>query len=805
MNNDHDLQMLSDAQLGADIVPASAPALTIRRVFLTGATGFLGSQTLGELLRSTDWSIACLIRADDDIHAQLRMAEALCRAGLDERERQAANLRVTAVRGNVAEPAYGLDAAQFDALALSVDAVIHGAAEVSWIKPYRRLRGSHVSGTLNAIRLACRLRGKALYVVSTLAVCYAPDGPDAVDEATDMAPHVAHMSLGYAQAKCVGESLLRAAARRGLAVGILRSGLVCGHSGTGESNQQDLISRAIRGSTQSNIAADIDWQIDCVPVDTAAQVLCTMAGTGFAHGAAPGQARVLHLQHDAPRSWRELVLTLRLRGYPVALVPLDDWLAQVEGMGKHDASDLRVLRPFFLSRPERLGGRSQLELFLEPTRSRIRSTASQKWMAQHGIAIPRLDARLLNRYFADFLVTGFLPPCDTPDVAEPAVAHLRGLLEAALGSALDDFTATPMGGDISILSELASTRSGGRTGLWHCEGRGARPLNAVLKLKPAEREQGAVMLATAGLCNVGLEATFAAHLHRMPYRRSIEREHAIGLMTDARIARHMPDTLAILPAGPDGVSGMLFGFLDEAQFVHEGTQWSAAHLDAAVRGLGNIHAAWLGREQELLAADWIACESCGPGLLAMQPLWRALAEFAGPRFSAMLGRDALREQRAWIDGMPHWLPATFSMPNTLIHNDFNPRNMAFRNKPHGLELCAYDWELSTVGLPQYDLAELLCQVLPERGRAAIAEKAINGHRIALQAASGQRLDAAAWREGMALALRCFIVCRLPMYVIIDRFRPQAFLPKVVRNAWWLADWLEASKEPVADRTLAAVL
>ncbi|MES3025713.1 MAG: thioester reductase domain-containing protein [Pseudomonadota bacterium] len=787
----HDTQMLSDAQLSADIRPASAPVLEIRRVFATGATGFLGAQVLGELLRSTDWQIVCLVRADDDAHAQRRLGEAFCRARLNDTETRDALMRVSAVRGNVAEADYGLSAQQFEALADRVDAVIHGAAEVSWIKPYRRLRGSHVNGTLNAIRLACHVRGKALYVVSTLAVCYAPDGPGAVDEHTDMAPYVTQMSLGYAQAKCVGESLLRSAAARGLAVGILRSGLVCGHSVSGESNQQDLISRAIRGSTQSLVAADIDWQIDCVPVDTAAQVLCTMARSGFAHGAAAGMARVLHLQHDAPRSWRELVLSLRLRGYPLQLVPLDQWLAQVEQMGKHDPSDLRVLRPFFLARPEGLGGRSQLELFLEPTRSRIGSSASQRWLAQHGITIPRLDARLLNRYFADFVDTGFLPPSEARTAAEPSTADLHVMLVTALGVAINDFTATPMGGDTGIMSELAAARSGGRTGLWHCQGAldAGGALNAVLKLKPDDDEQDALTLATAALCSPGLERVFGEHLHRMPYRRSAARERAIGLMDDERIARHMPATLAALPAGADGISGMLYGFLHDAQMAHDGApgmHWSAAHLDAAVRGLGEIHSVWLGRERELLATGWIAEDSCGPGLLAMQPLWNALAEYAGPRLAELIGREVGGVQRAWIDDMPTWLPQTLAMPRSLIHHDFNPRNMAFRRDAQGLQLCAYDWELATVGLPQYDLAELLCHVLPEQGQGAIAEEAIEGHRAALEAASGQVLAPDEWRAGFALALRCFVICRLPMYVIIDRFRPQPSLPCVVRNAFWLA-------------------
>jgi len=791
MNPMDNAQMQSDAQLSPEIFPASAPVATIRRVFVTGATGFLGSQLLGELLRTTDWDIVCLVRADDDKHMQQRLEQTFGRARLVAADLVAARSRVSGVRGNACAPLFGLEPMQYAGLAGDVDAVIHGAAEVSWIKPYRRLRGSHVAATLNAIRLACELRGKVLYVISTLAVCYAADGPAVVDEATDMAPFVGQMSLGYAQAKCVSESLLRTAARRGLAVGILRSGLVCGHSRSGESNQQDLISRAIRGSTQSNIAADIDWQIDCVPVDTAAQVLSAMVRTGFAQ---TGTARVMHLQHDAPRSWRELVLSLRLRGYPLQLVPLDRWLAHVDGMGKDEQSDLRVLRPFFLARPAGLGGRSQMEMFLEPGRSRISSGASQRWLAQQGIVIPRLDARLLNQYFAAFIANGFLPPGSLPAANAVGVDELRSRLEAVLR--IDNFTATPMGSETGILSELAAARSGGRTGMWRCEGTLREPggprLDAVLKLKAGDEEQDALMLVTAALCSDELARAFSKHLDGLPYRRAAARELAIGLTDEIRMAQHMPATFAFLPAGQDGISGMLYEYLAEAEFLDEGNQgkqWGAAHLRAAIHGLGDIHSVWLGREQELLAAGWISDSSCGPGLLAMQPLWRALAQYAGPRLEFMCGRSTMATHLAWIDTMQQWLPLTFSMPRTLIHNDFNPRNMAFRHTAAGLDLCAYDWELATVGLPQYDLAELLCHMLPAKGRARVAAQAIEEHRLALEAASGHTLAPAQWRMGMALALRCFIVFRLPMYIMIDRFRPQTFLPSVVRNAWWLAEWL----------------
>ena len=55
------------------------------------------------------------------------------------------------------------------------------------------------------------------------------------------------------------------------------------------------------------------------------------------------------------------------------------------------------------------------------------------------------------------------------------------------------------------------------------------------------------------------------------------------------------------------------------------------------------------------------------------------------------------------------------------------------------------------------------------------------HRRGLAEAGGPEVDFDAWRAGLALGVRHFILTRLPMYALIHRFRPQRFLPAVVRG------------------------
>jgi aminoglycoside phosphotransferase (APT) family kinase protein len=121
------------------------------------------------------------------------------------------------------------------------------------------------------------------------------------------------------------------------------------------------------------------------------------------------------------------------------------------------------------------------------------------------------------------------------------------------------------------------------------------------------------------------------------------------------------------------------------------------------------------------------------------------------------------------------------MPRTLIHNDFNPRNITFRRDGNEVRLCVYDWELATLGVPQHDLAELLCFVLGADARADDVCGYVERHRQVLAAFSGRSIDRALWIEGFRLSLQDLMIQRLPAYAMIHRFQRQPFLERVVRT------------------------
>lgn len=123
---------------------------------ITGATGFLGRETLRRLLAQTDRTrFVALIRADDD--GILRRRHEALVDGLPQQQAE----RVTPLRGDVTAPRFGVPTRDYAALEASVDRVIHLAATTSFSLPLAIARRRNVDGTLRVLDLcrAIRRRG----------------------------------------------------------------------------------------------------------------------------------------------------------------------------------------------------------------------------------------------------------------------------------------------------------------------------------------------------------------------------------------------------------------------------------------------------------------------------------------------------------------------------------------------------------------------------------------------------------------------------------------------------------------------
>ncbi|GAM22868.1 hypothetical protein SAMD00019534_060430 [Acytostelium subglobosum LB1] len=222
-------------------------------IFLTGATGYLGSHLLHELLTGHSKAMVdkvyCLVRnvgGEDQARDKLvQLITNKYRLHLDE---QQAN-RIIPVIGDLAKKRFGLSEQQFLDLANKVQLIVHNGALVHLINPYPNMKDANVGGTEEALRLACVsdqvIRVAHISTIGTFGVL-----THDVDESS--VPDIGGIDklVGYSQSKLVAEQLVNAARSRGVPVMVFRPGVIYAHSITGIDNDNDMMRVIIKGIIQ---------------------------------------------------------------------------------------------------------------------------------------------------------------------------------------------------------------------------------------------------------------------------------------------------------------------------------------------------------------------------------------------------------------------------------------------------------------------------------------------------------------------------------------------------------------------------
>ena len=371
------------AGFGAEPGPGSS-------LLLTGATGFLGAYLLADQLRRWPQTrVHCLARAGDPAAVLERVRLNLERYGLWQ---PGWERRLLGLPGDLALPRFGLDADRFRALAQQLSGILHNGAQLSQLAPYSQLRAVNVGGTLEVLRLATAADGLPLQFISSVAVFEARAYRDRLILETDPLPEWRGIELGYSQTKWVSERLVQQAGARGLPVTVYRPPLIGGHSRTGSWHHDDLLYRLFHGCLQLGMAPELAWELDLVPVDYVVEAVGALAWQS-AH-----QQRSFHLQHPEPVLLVELLQRVIGHGAPLALVPMEDWLAALAGQPENPLYPIQTLFT-------RRWGEDQLtypELNQSGVRARPACALTQAALAPHGVKCPAF-ADLIGPYARAFL------------------------------------------------------------------------------------------------------------------------------------------------------------------------------------------------------------------------------------------------------------------------------------------------------------------------------------------------------------------------------------------------------------------
>jgi L-aminoadipate-semialdehyde dehydrogenase len=390
-------------------------------IFLTGATGFLGSYILHELLQlPINARVVAHVRAKDAAAALARLESISKAYGLWSPSWLASD-RLSAVVGDISKPQLGLSTPEWTRLAASVDVVVHNGAQVNWMLPYSSLRAANVLATLECVRLCTSGRAKTLAFVSSTSTLDSEhyirlsQSGGRVMESDDLAGSRKGLATGYGQSKWASEFVVREAGRRGLRGAVVRPGYVTGDPATGVSVTDDFLVRLWKGCVQVGARPAIPNSLNAVPVPRVARVVAAAAlgppapAAGGGEGSPPfGVLQVTARPRASLDGWMS---ALDAHGYAVLRVPYELWRDAVKGyVGDPAGRDEFALLPLFhFVVGDLRGGTVAPEMDDAGAARALAAYEGAFGLAAAAGTVGTVDTETMGVYLAYLVGVGFLP------------------------------------------------------------------------------------------------------------------------------------------------------------------------------------------------------------------------------------------------------------------------------------------------------------------------------------------------------------------------------------------------------------
>ena len=320
-------------------------------VFVSGATGFLGTEVVSRLLAETEADIYVLVRAESEEAACHRLRNAwyhepcLC-SQIGERVKPAA--------GDFTLPQLGMTADLQRTIREQVTRVFHCGAEIGFQEDEEKLKATNCKGTENMVAFAKEIANlKSFIHLSTAYVAGQKAGLIAEGD-----PPATHFSSLYEKSKAEAEYIVMTS---GLPYAICRPGMIVGDSRTGWAKNFNTIYYVLKLILLGKLPAiptSSDTRLNLVPADYVADAVVKIGLSGDAEGKTYHLTSPTNLQPTAGellehvRKWAQENLNTEIPR--PAFVPLRGlkraglaYNKRREGRKKAYLSNLLTLLPYF--------------------------------------------------------------------------------------------------------------------------------------------------------------------------------------------------------------------------------------------------------------------------------------------------------------------------------------------------------------------------------------------------------------------------------------------------------------------------
>lgn len=284
-------------------------------VFITGATGVVGSELVPLFLESPETEVRILVRAEDENRLRQRVDDLFAYWQLPPDLEADFRRRLVALPGDVTRPRLGLAGDAWQRLARETTHIVHAAGNVRLNQSIEAARHDAVDSARSVAELAWASRaggGPAkLDAVSTVGVAGRMQG--LIPERPLTEPRAFHNT--YEQAKAEAEEFLLGQLDKGLPLTIHRPSMVVGRSDTGRIIRFQVfyyLCDFLSGAKTWGFVPDTgEATLDIIPVDYVARALALASRDPASVG------RILHLCSGPEQAIRLTDLRTAVREFAI--------------------------------------------------------------------------------------------------------------------------------------------------------------------------------------------------------------------------------------------------------------------------------------------------------------------------------------------------------------------------------------------------------------------------------------------------------------------------------------------------------
>ncbi|MDF2926511.1 MAG: amino acid adenylation domain protein [Paenibacillaceae bacterium] len=314
-------------------------------ILLTGATGFLGSHLLYELLHRSSAVIYCLVRPNNRYSDPMDRLIEVMAWYYGEEISVLLKERVIIIQGDLEQEDLGLQSSDRRLLDEHVDSIIHCAAEVKHFGDAEYFARVNTDSTERLLELARRKPQLRFHYISTLGIPEELALSGQWEEFLDSPSYLedAYVENVYTQSKLEAERrVILACEKYGTPVTVYRAGNLCCRSDNGlfqPNIDNNAFYRMLKAMILLGAAPRACCHVDITPVDYAGSAIAALALRQDSVGG------MFHICNPVQLSYEGLVGYFQAYGYRIEFMELQDyesWLLDGESAKDQEGLSLAM-------------------------------------------------------------------------------------------------------------------------------------------------------------------------------------------------------------------------------------------------------------------------------------------------------------------------------------------------------------------------------------------------------------------------------------------------------------------------------